>query len=64
MMCQPSGPESQSDELLGFAVSKHSSTYQQFSNPPLAVFRVFAACSAIDLGESPCPSLDLFHLLI
>ena len=34
MMCQPSGPESQSDKLLGIAVSKHSSTDQQFLNPP------------------------------
>ncbi len=35
MMCPPSRPESQSDDLLGFSVSKHSSTYHQFSNPPL-----------------------------
>jgi hypothetical protein len=34
MMRQPSRPESQSEKLLGIAVSKHSSTYQQFLHSP------------------------------
>ena len=53
MMCQPSGPESQSDKFLGIAASKHSSTDQQFFNLPFNDWAIVNCAWARQVGSLP-----------
>ena len=53
MMCQPCGPDLQSDKFLGIAASKHSSTDQQFFNLLFNDWAIVNCAWARQVGSLP-----------